>query len=292
MRGLLAILCFLPAPTWAELRETSFESKGLARKVACSVHLPPSYATSQAHYPVVYALHGLFEDQRFWQSRGLDRILEGLWATGEVPELVVVALEGDNSFFMNSPAGPYEDLVTKEAVAFAESELRVAPGRESRALLGVSMGGYAALRIGLSRPEAFGAVAAHSAMLLTTAPRRADGAGRWQMDAFHRVFGDPIDPKLWEASDPLTWAGRLDPAKAPRVYFDCGAQDRYGLFAGNEALHRRLDARGVAHEFSLQPGDHGYDYVRSVLARSLAFLGKALTRPSHPEPNEGSAIPR
>ena len=45
---------------------------------------------------------------------------------------------------------------------------------------------------------------------------------------------------------------------------------------GNEELHRRLQARGVAHEFALRPGGHGYDYVRSALAYSLRFLGRAL----------------
>jgi S-formylglutathione hydrolase FrmB len=279
MRRALTItfLLLLPAMAPAEIRQTSFESKSLGRSVACTIQLPPSYATSQARYPVVYALHGLFEDSGAWQSRGLDRILDGLWSKGDVPELVVVAVDGGNSFFVNSPAGAYEDLVTKEAVAYAEGELRVTPGRATRGLLGVSMGGYAALRIALRHPESFGAVAAHSAMVLTAIPRGEDGARRGHMDAFHRIFGDPIDPRLWEESDPLVWAGRVDPAAAPRLYFDCGDKDRYGLFAGNEALHQRLQARGVAHEFSLQAGDHGYDYVRTVLARSLGFLGHALT---------------
>ena len=279
MKRLLLLAFLVPAAASAEVRETSFESKSLGRTVACSVHLPPSWAKSEARYPVIYALHGLFESEGFWQARGLDRILEGLWARGEVPELVVVAVDGGNSFFANSPAGRYEDLVTKDAVAWAERELRAAPGRESRGLLGVSMGGYAALRIGFSQPGVFGAVATHSAMLLTSIPRREEGARLGQMEAFHRVFGDPIDLKLWAEADPFTWASRLDPARAPRLYFDCGVEDRFGLFAGNQELHRRLEARGVAHEFSLPPGDHGYDYVRSVLPRSLAFLGRCLKKP-------------
>jgi len=280
MKGLWLLLAVLvPARAGAEVRGMSFPSPSLGRSVACSVQLPPSYSTSKARYPVLYALHGLFEGEGFWQARGLDRILEDAWARGDAPELVVVAVDGGNSFFANSPAGRYEDLVTKDALAFAESELRVVPGRGARALLGVSMGGYAALRIAFSRPDLFAAVASHSAMLLTSIPRREDGAGRGQMDAFHRVFGDPIDPKLWAEADPFTRVSGLDPARAPRLFFDCGAQDRFGLFAGNEELHRRLLARGVAHEFSLPPGDHGYEYVRSVLPKSLAFLGRYLARP-------------
>ena len=77
-------------------------------------------------------------------------------------------------------------------------------------------------------------------------------------------------------ADPLAWAARADPGKAPALYFDCGAADRYGLFMGNEEMHRRLLARGVAHEFALRPGDHGYDYVRSALGHSLRFIGAAL----------------
>jgi S-formylglutathione hydrolase FrmB len=39
-----------------------------------------------------------------------------------------------------------------------------------------------------------------------------------------------------------------------------------------------LESRGIAHEFGLYPGDHGYEYVRSVLDKSLRFLGKQFAR--------------
>jgi S-formylglutathione hydrolase FrmB len=165
-----------------------------------------------------------------------------------------------------------------------EATYRAVAGREARALLGISMGGYAALRIALSHPEAYRAVAAHSAMVLEAIPTAAAGAGAYQMAAFNRAFGDPIDASLWAAADPLAWAARADPKSTPALYFDCGSSDRYGLFKGNQELHRRLEARHVAHEFFLRPGDHGYDYVRSVLGDSLRFLGAALRGAVSPPP--------
>jgi S-formylglutathione hydrolase FrmB len=225
---------------------------------------------------VVYALHGLFESQQFWEKRGLAAILDSLWAEKKLPEFLVVAVDGGNSFFVNGPAGRYEDVVTRDAVAYVESAYRVTPGRDRRAVLGISMGGYAALRIALAHPEAFGAVAAHSAMVLESIPTASLGARGWHMEAFHRVFGDPIDPVLWTASDPLALAQKADPKAVPALHFDCGTEDRYGLYAGNEDLHRRLEARGVVHEFALLPGDHGYEYVRAILEGSLRFLGKTL----------------
>jgi len=113
-------------------------------------------------------------------------------------------------------------------------------------------------------------------MLLEKVPSPQEGAGRWHMAAFNRVFGDPIDAELWTSSDPLQLVDKADAKALPRLYFDCGSEDRFGLFVGNKDLHERLSARGVTHEFGLFPGDHGYEYVRTVLERSLRFLGGAL----------------
>jgi S-formylglutathione hydrolase FrmB len=264
------------APLRAEVRVATLHSAALGRDVSCAVHLPPSYAEGAKTYPVVYALHGLFESSNFWSRRGLAPILDDLWARHVLPEFVVVAVDGGNSFFLNSPPGAYEDLVTKDAIAFAEANYRVRRERSGRALFGVSMGGYAALRIALSHPDLYAAVATHSAMLLSGPPRPGQGADPYQLAAFARVFGEPPDLALWKANDPLDWAQRADPRAVPALSFDCGDHDRYGLGAGHEELHRRLQARGIAHEFALRPGDHGYEYVRSVLPSSLEFLSKRI----------------
>jgi len=271
-----AVIGVTPLP--AEVRTTTLRSAALGREVPCAVHLPPSYAEGSKTYPVVYVLHGLFETHQFWERRGLAAIVDDLWARHVLPEFVVVAVDGGNTFFLNSPQGAYEDLVTKDAIAFAESNYRVRRERAGRALLGVSMGGYAALRIALSHPDLYAAVATHSAMLLAGPPRPGQGADPYQLAAFARVFGESPDLALWRANDPLDWAQRADPRAVPALSFDCGDHDRYGLGAGNEELHRRLLARGVSHEFALRPGDHGYEYVRTVLPSSLEFLSKRLTQ--------------
>ena len=277
-REAFTLLLLTALPAGAELRPLTLASPSLGRAVNVAVQLPPSYERSPGRrYPYLVALHGLFESHGFWERRGLAALLDRLWTAGKVPEVVVVAVDGGNSFFVNSAGGRYDDLVTKDAPAWIEANLRVHKGREARGLWGVSMGGYAALRIALAHPEAYLAVNTHSAMLLDAIPTREAGAGRWQMDAFYRVFGDPIDAALWAANDPLKLAADADGRNTPALRFDCGAQDRYGLFHGNEALHRALEARGVKHTFALPPGDHGYEYVLSVAEEGLRFLGKALT---------------
>ena len=277
MKTAALVLLLAAAPAAAEVRYATFSSPSLGKDVAYAVQLPPSYATaSTRRYPVVYALHGLFESPGFWERRGLAPMLETLWQKGDVPEMVVVAVDGDNSFFVDGPAGRWEQMMSRDFVAHVESTYRVIPGRPGRGVLGISMGGYAALRMALAHPDLFRAVATHSAMLLEKIPTTEEGAGRWHMAAFQKVFGTPIDAALWSANDPLALAAKADPKATPALYLDCGTEDRYGLFAGNRELHRRLEARGVAHEFGLYPGDHGYEYVHTVLDKSLRFLGRAL----------------
>jgi S-formylglutathione hydrolase FrmB len=275
---LAAIALVMAAATTvgAEVKSATFHSAALGRDVSYVVDLPPSYDKGDRAYPVVVALHGLFESSAFWERRGLAPILADLRQRGEVPEFLLVAPDGGNSFFVNGPDGRYQDLVTQDVLTHVAATYRVRPGRNGRALLGISMGGYAALRIAFQQPDVFCAVATHSAMLLEKVPSPQDGAGRWHMAAFQKVFGDPIDTARWAEADPLLAAQKADPKTAPALYFDCGQQDRYGLFVGNQDLDKTLTARGVAHTFSLDPGDHGYEFVRSFLSRSLEFLGAAL----------------
>jgi S-formylglutathione hydrolase FrmB len=270
----LALTTALPAS--AELRKGTFRSAALDKDVAYVIDVPASYDKDESAYPVVLALHGLFESSAFWERRGLAPILAGLREGGEEGEFLLVAVDGGNSFFVNGPDGRFQDLVTKDVLAHVAASYRVKPGRKARALLGISMGGYAALRIALQEPQAFAAVATHSAMLLESAPTAAGGAGRWHMAAFQQVFGDPIDAARWAEADPLLAATKADPKTAPALYFDCGKEDRYGLYAGHQELAKRLTARGIPHTFSLDPGDHGYEYVRTVLPRSLKFLSGVL----------------
>jgi len=277
-----ALLTTLALPAFAEIKPGSFSSKSLGKDVAYVVDLPASYASGDRKYPVVYALHGLFESSGFYERRGLSAAFAAARDRGDLPELIVVVVDGSNSFYANGPAGAYEDMLVKDLAEHVEKTYRAVPSREGRALFGVSMGGYGALRMAFKYPERFAAVATHSAMLLEKIPNAEDGARRGQIASFNRVFGDPIDAPLWAVNDPLLLAAKVDPKTAPALYFDCGSEDRFGLYVGNKDLHEKLLARGVKHEFGLFPGDHGYEYVRSVIDKSLRFLGVALKPAAKP----------
>ncbi len=260
----------------ASEKAKTFESKSLGASVTYVAYLPADYETSKASYPVIYALHGMFENSAFLERRAVLPQYEAAVKSGGAPNAIVVTVDGGNNLFINSPKGKYQDLVAKDLVEHIDKTYRTIAKREGRALLGISMGGYGALNIAFSHPSVFGVVATHSAMLLSQIPTAEAGARGGQMRAFTGVFGEPVDAVAWKAQDPLELAKTADVKGLPALYIDCGSEDRYGLFTGNKMLHDTLDSRKVPHAFGLFPGDHGYEYVHSVFPKSLAFLKEKL----------------
>ncbi len=125
------------------------------------VYLPPTYTTSEKHYPVVYYLPGFGDSQMIGVSLPDD--LNALIQKDQVKEMIVVVVSGSNklggSFFVNSPVtGNWEDFVVHDVVSYIDSHYRTLPTAASRGITGHSMGGFGALNLAMLHPDVFGAV--------------------------------------------------------------------------------------------------------------------------------------
>ena len=91
IRALLLLLVLSPELLAQQVEYKSFTSKVLGRDLRYGVYLPPSYAASPAKkYPVLYFLHGLFEDETRWSGRGgTDQIMNRMIADGKIGEFIV-----------------------------------------------------------------------------------------------------------------------------------------------------------------------------------------------------------
>ncbi len=265
-----------PQQSHARVDCSSVPSRVLQRQVAYCVVLPPTYDADGAHrYPVLYDLHGLGDDEKMLLRPGVLNLVEGLWAREQVGEFLIVTPDGGASFYINSYDGQrYEDFLLREFLPIIERRYRIQPGRESRALAGISMGGYGALHLAFAHPDVFGAVSAESPAIMTSL--QPTGA-RTQLAALRGlgdVFGKPVDQTLWSRDNPLTLARTADLNRL-NIYFDCGTKDDYGFETGAQALHDELVSRGIPHEFHLYPGRHNWNYFAAHLAQSLEFNSRA-----------------
>jgi S-formylglutathione hydrolase FrmB len=264
-----------------------FESASLGEKVRYAVSLPASYdASLQRRYPVVIFLHGLNNSERDWEAEGMQARLEELRAAGKVGDFIVAAPFGANSFYLNAKNGArYEDAVVKDFVPFVDKTYRTIPSRDARVVEGISMGGFGALLIAFKHPEMFAGVAAHSAALFDELPAApADPSNRlasFRHQLASRLFGSPPDAEHFRANNPLHLA-RANAAglKGLKIYFDVGESDRYGFQAGNRQLDESLTSAGVAHEFHLAPGGHGWAFLSSRSEPALSFVWNAFRKKS------------
>lgn len=261
----------------------AMRSEILGQTVHYCVMLPSGYdAAASGHtprrYPVLYFLHGLGDnEQTLFKGGGWD-VIQDLRQRGQIPDFLIVAPEGKRSFYINSADGHarYSDFLIREFIPYIESHYSIRRERSARAISGVSMGGYGALRFAFAYPELFSSVSAQSAALLTEAPQPA---GTMPMPTplggmMGSVFGNPIDLPHWNQNSPFVLA-KQNRAKirATRlaIYFNCGREDEFGFDRGAEELHRRLQAESVAHEFHLYPGNHGAEYFLAHLGETILF---------------------
>jgi S-formylglutathione hydrolase FrmB len=284
----LLFLCSVPVlPSLAAGRGECLTARSaiLGGPVAYCALLPPSYDQDRARrYPVLYYLHGLGDNEQMFLRSGGWSMVQQLWDEGLLGEFIIVTPRGGASFYLNSRDGQYlySDFLLQEFLPYIENRYRIRPGRASRGIAGISMGGYGALRLAFSRPDLFGSVATHSAALVPEMPNISAGtSARGAMRFFAEVFGSPVDRAFWDRNNPLALA-RAARLAALKIYFDCGAQDEYGFETGAQALHNVLTSRRVAHEFHIYPGGHDWEYFAEYLPASLGFHSRAfgLTQPA------------
>jgi S-formylglutathione hydrolase FrmB len=250
-------------------------SKILARAVPYCVLLPPSYDVEKTRrYPILYLLHGLGDNDQFLIHSGGMNLIEDLWEQHSLGELLIVTPAAGASFYINSRDGKrrYEDFFLQEFIPAVEKRYRTRPGRGSRGIAGISMGGYGALHIAFRHPQLFAAASAHSAALVEQWPKTSalNSQQARQLRVLGDAFGAPFDPAFWKQNDPVSIAGTANLAGL-KIYFDCGSEDDYGFDVGAAALDKLLTSRRIPHEFHLYPGGHDWTYFAEHLPALLEF---------------------
>jgi len=267
----------------------SLSSSALGRELKFAVQFPPSYdAGAKRRYPVLYFLHGMFGNEREFERRGVAAAISKMRDEGKIGDFLIVAPAGENSFYLNAKNGAqYEDAIIKDLIPYIEKTYRVVNKAADRAIQGISMGGWGAMLLAFKHPEMFSSVSTHSAAVVLQLPK-ADGTDRrsqFMGALIKRIFGDPPDEDFFRANNPIYVVeaqAAVIKKSALKIYVDVGDQDRYqeiyGLQEGNKALDERLTKAGIAHEFHIFPGNHGWEYMISVIDHSYPFLWKNFQR--------------
>src|SRR5678815_1267844 len=142
--------------------EGNLEGNAVDRDVL--VFLPPSYDKQKSRrYPVIYALHGYSIGAEQWSKEiHVPQTIEGAFAQGAQEMIVVLpdskTVHNGSMYSSSVTTGDFENFIARDAVGYIDAHYRTIPNRLARGLVGHSMGGYGATRIGTKHADVFGSL--------------------------------------------------------------------------------------------------------------------------------------
>lgn len=278
---IVTLLLFISCYANGRVETVRFQSKMLNTTVPYNVILPTDYDTSPTtRYAVLYLLHGLTGHYSDWASRS------NVADYAQQYRLIVVMPEGNDGWYTNSvtvATDKYESYILDELIPDVQQRYRTIEARYGRAIAGLSMGGFGAIKFGLKSPQTFAFAASMSgAFAITRVPEKDLGP---LGPVLLKLFG-PTGSDTRKANDVFDILENLPPARVaslPYFYFDCGTEDPLPtVFTSNRDLAKLMADKKIPHEFRQLPGDHSWSYwnrqVKHVLEVAADKMDIARTR--------------
>lgn len=248
-------------------QDITFRSAALNREMQYRAIVPSHLADGQK-LQVVYLLHGRGGGFRDWSNYSdVARYAES--------GLLLVMPEAGLSYYTNAldpPQDRYEDYITADLIADVEKRFPVATGRSNRAIVGVSMGGYGAVKLALRHPDLFMFVGGSSSAV--DVPRRAFSIRRLQQSRhFAAIFG-PSGSQQRQDNDPFVLARSVSPESAPYFFLTCGEQE--SLLSPNREFASLLAQRHFRYEFHTMAAKHDWNQWNAWLPALFGSLTQHL----------------
>ena len=266
-----------PVFTTNKVETVKLESKLLSSTVSYNVVLPVDYDKSQdkrVTYPVLYLLHGLTGHYSDWTQK--TRLAE----YANQYRMIIVTPEGNDGWYTDSatiPTDKYETYFVQELIPDVQRRFRTKSSREARAIAGLSMGGYGALKFGIKYREMFVFAASFSGALSVASWTPTDSSqSPARLRSVTSVFG-PSNSATRQANDLLKLYGSVgddDIPALPFIYLDCGTEDNF--LPANRAFEHILFERKIPHEFRVLPGGHSWSYWDRQVIEVLRIASKLL----------------
>jgi len=262
-------------------KNKSFSSKIMHQEMSYSVLLPEDYYTSIDSFPVIYLLHGFGGNHNSWLIRcRINDLVDSLRSSKNLEEFIYVMPDADNSYFINNYDSSYmfSDYLAYELVPAIDSLYRTKPLYSSRAIMGLSMGGFGAIINAMKHQKQFGSVIALSAAIRTEAIFINLPQARYEK-YFSNVFGPGLSDTAritnhWKENSPYALMD-TSLAKSMREinwYIDCGISDF--LLPANEEFHQLLLKNNIPHDYHVRPGNHNWAYWYKSTIHGLLYLNE------------------
>jgi putative tributyrin esterase len=282
------------------VKTVSFESKSVGRTLKYNITLPADYEATKDRYPVLYLLHGYSGNYVNWARMNAPKF-------AREHGLIVVMPDGGNSWYANwaksdeGQKNAWEDCIIKDLIGHVDATYRTIAARESRAINGLSMGGYGALMLGLKHPDLFCSIGTHSGAIgfaksMAERLRKGEDAAKKKgnrtlsdtpnLDIGVEGFNSQVErtpkgklfttPEEADAYDPFKIVLGVSKEKLPHIYIDCGTDD--GLVKSNQEFVKLLMDNKIPFTYAESPGGHNGAYWSREIGHSMAVQAHIIER--------------
>lgn len=253
-------LLHLPGSEWQDAKpvphgavaEVYYDSRALGLPRRMHVYTPPGYEAGTDRLPVMYLLHGGGDSDDSWTTVGrANVILDNLLAAGRIRPMIVVmpaghTPRGGNAMSADASQDPFTADLLDDVIPLVERTYRALPGRESRAIVGLSMGGVQTLNVGLGHLDRFSHVG---------------------------VFSSGWFPEVRAAWETANRATLTDPRTNERLrllWIAAGKDDIAN--ANSKAMNAMFDRYGIRYRWTESEGGHTWTNWRDYLTEIAPLL--------------------
>jgi putative tributyrin esterase len=250
-----------------QLYSENFQSAALNARRVYRLLVPEP--RPEGRLPLLILLHGVHGSEIDWTEQG--HVLQSMQALMEEEQIGPMAilmpsdgLTAIGTGYLNWDTGRphlYEDFLLEDLLPHVELKWNVGGSKERRAISGLSMGGYAAIRLAFAHSDQFASASSLSGFFDVQELGELIG-----LEDYAPIF-QKNEHRMEEVS-PLTMAIPSSD-DLPKIYFDCGVDDKY--IHMNRQLHDRLEGNGAPHSYTEHPGAHTWDYWREHIQRHIIF---------------------
>lgn len=231
--------------TYGTLKNATYFSSTCNRNKPYNILLPANYDTSKK-YPVLYVMHGYWENQDRMIIKGNNtmstrQIIGNAIAEGAAEDMIVVfpyiyssATQPDCTAMDEPNNIAYDNFIndlTKDLMPHIEKTYSVKTGRDNTAITGFSMGGRESLLIGMKRPDLFGYIGA-----ICPAPG-VTGSFNWasETEAPHLLFITAGSNDTVVYDNPKTYHDNFTKNNVPHIWHYVN-----GGYHGDNSIHAHL----------------------------------------------------
>lgn len=257
------------------IKNQVIKSSVLNEDVYYNIFLPANYNEAR-NYPVIYYLHWFGGDHH--SSDRFMETVDSLINEKEFPETIIIAPDGKTSWYIDDYAGKfnYSTMFVQEFLPYVKGLYTIDKHPDKTTIMGISMGGFGALRFMMLYPDAFGIVVSFMAGISTKEQICQDSDEDYEM-FHHQLYGESLKPAdrandFFMNNNPLYIAQNADAEmlRGKKWYIQVCDGDYHSL--PNAELHAVFHKLNIKHEFRVSDGAHDGNCVDSNMNEAIEFI--------------------